>query len=125
MLRSTERIQRLTNEARRKRDVVRQLNNALGVTLVAALTGVPRDQPNEWVGSEWPSLAPEVWIRAQFANHVWIALEAAEGREVARRWFIGANPLLDERAPVLAIREDRHAEVRRAVEAFIDGDVDE
>jgi hypothetical protein len=125
LLRSSERIQRLTNEARRKRDVARQLNDDLGLTLVAALTGVTRDQPNEWARSEWPSLAPEVWVRAQFANDVWNELEAAEGRDVARRWFIGANPLLNQRAPVLAIREDRHAEVRRAVDAFINGDVDD
>jgi hypothetical protein len=125
LLRSSERIRRLTNEARRKRDVVRRLNESLGTTLVAALSGVPRNQPDEWARAEWPSLAPEVWIRAQFANHVWTELEAAEGRDVARRWFIGANPLLDQRAPVVAIREGQHAEVRRAIEAFINGDVDE
>lgn len=52
--------------------------------------------------------------------------EGAEaGRDVARGWFIGGKPLLGESAPILAIREDRYAEVRRAAQAFIDGVVDE
>jgi hypothetical protein len=51
--------------------------------------------------------------------------ELEEGRDIARRWFIGGNPILGETTPVMAIREDRHAEVRRAAQAFIDDDGDE
>lgn len=105
-------------------EIVRQLNDALGATLVAALAGAKsRQQPNEWAKRSMPR--PEAWNRLQFAHQVWTALRDEEGRDVARRWFIGGNPLLGERTPIMAIREDHHAEVRRAAQAFIDGDVDE
>lgn len=108
------------------REVVRQLNDALGATLVAALAGVKsRQQPNDWASQTGRTPRPEAWNRLQFAHQVWTALQDEEGRDVARRWFIGGNPLLGESTPIMAIREDRHAEVRRAAKAFIDGDVDE
>jgi hypothetical protein len=107
-------------------ELVRQLNAALGSTLVAALAGSKnRKQPNEWAKSDGPEPRPAAWNRLQFAHQLWTSLAAEEGSGVARRWFIGGNPLLGESSPVMAIREDRHAEVRRAAQAFIDGDVDE
>jgi hypothetical protein len=106
--------------------VVRQLNEALGATLVAALSGVQnRKQPYEWARPDGPQPRPKAWNRIQFAHQIWTALESEEGPDVTRRWFIGGNPMLDEKTPVLAIREDNHAQVRRAAQAFIDGDPDE
>lgn len=107
-------------------EIVRQLNDALGSTLVAALAGVKnRKQPYDWARPDGPEPRPDAWNRVQFAHQIWTSLETEEGHDVARRWFIGGNPLLGEGTPVMAIREDRHAEVRRAAQAFIDGDVDE
>lgn len=107
-------------------EIVRQLNDALGATLVAALSGVKnRKQPHDWARPDGPEPRIDAWNRVQFAHQIWTVLELEEGREVARRWFIGGNPLLEEATPVMAIRNDRHAEVRRAAQAFIDGDVDE
>lgn len=109
-----------------EREIVRQLNDALGPTLVAALSGVKsRQQPNDWAKPNGGMPRPDAWNRLQFAHQIWTALREEEGRDVARRWFIGGNPLLGERTPITAIREDHHAEVRRAAQAFIDGDVDE
>lgn len=107
-------------------EIVRQLNDALGSTLVAALSGVKnRKQPYDWARRDGPEPRHDAWNRLQFAHQIWTALETEEGRDIARRWFIGGNPLLGESTPVMAIHEDRHAEVRRAAKAFIDGDVDE
>lgn len=106
--------------------IVRQLNEALGSTLVAALSGAEnREQPHDWGRPDGPELSPDVWNRMHFAHQIWTALELVEGRDVARRWFIGANSLLGEATPVMAIRENRHAEVQRAAQAFIDGEVEE
>ncbi|MEO8907469.1 MAG: hypothetical protein ABI310_05265 [Microbacteriaceae bacterium] len=107
-------------------ELVRQLNAGLGPTLVAALAGASsRKQPYEWAKLDGPVPRAAAWNRLQFAHQVWHALSSEEGVDVARRWFIGGNPLLAETTPVMAIREDRHAAVRRAVQAFIDGDIDE
>lgn len=107
-------------------EIVRQLNDALGSTLVAALSGVRnRKQPYEWARPDGPEPPPDAWNRVRFAHQIWTALEPEEGRDVARRWFIGGNPLLGASTPVIAIREDRHTEVRRAAQEFIAGDVDE
>jgi len=109
-----------------EREIVRQLNDALGATLVAALAGVKsRQQPSDWAKPSGGMPRPDAWNRLQFAHQIWTVLQEEEGRDIARRWFIGGNPLLGESTPIMAIREDHHAEVRRAAQAFIDGDVDE
>lgn len=107
-------------------ELVRQLNAGLGPTLVAALAGASsRKQPYEWAKPDGPEPRSAAWNRLQFAHQLWTTLSSEEGPDIARRWFIGGNPLLEESTPVMAIREDRHAAVRRAAQAFIDGDIDE
>lgn len=107
-------------------ELVQILNAGLGTTLVAALTGVSnRKQPNEWAKPDGPAPRAEALNRLEFAYRIWSALESEEGVDVARRWFIGGNPLLNETTPITAIREDRHADVRRAAQAFVDGDAGE
>jgi hypothetical protein len=44
-----------------------------------------------------------------------------ENEHVARAWFIGGNPLLQEATPITAIREGQGAQVMAAVEAFLTG----
>lgn len=106
-------------------ELVSELNDGLGPTLVAALSGgKSRAQAYVWAKAGAEPRA-EAWNRLQFAHQIWRLLENAEGAGVARRWFIGGNPLLAETSPVVAIRDDRHAEVRRAATAYIDGDIDE
>lgn len=107
-------------------ELVRELNEGIGPTLVAALAGAKsRAQAYAWAKAGGPEPRAEAWNRLQFAHQIWRLLESAEGAGVARRWFIGGNPLLSEAAPVVAIREDRHAEVRRAATAYVEDDVDE
>ena len=107
-------------------DIVRELNAVLGPTLVAALSGSKdRKLPNRWAKADGPEPRDVFANRLQFAHRQWSLLAAADGDHVARQWFIGGNPLLDEVTPITAIREDRHEAVARAVAAFIAGDVDE
>lgn len=39
---------------------------------------------------------------------------------VARAWFIGANPFLDEDTPLTAIQEDRAKQIIAAATAFME-----
>jgi len=107
-------------------DVVRELNNVLGTTLVASLAGSKdRKVPLRWAKADGPEPRVEAQRRLVFAHRQFHEIAAADGDHVARQWFVGSNPWLGEDTPITSIREDRHLEVARAARAFIDGDVDE
>lgn len=101
-------------------EVVRRLNSHLGATVVAALAG-SRDSklPYRWAKDTTPNAKAEERIRT--AHRVWTLIADAESDHVARTWFVGSNPILDETPPVMALREDRIRDVARAAEAFING----
>lgn len=102
-------------------EVVRQLNGHLGATLVAALAGTPdRKLPIRWVKSDGPVPGPSYQRRLQLAHRAWAQVADAEGDQVARSWFIGGNPMLDEATPLTAIREDWAVELMAAVTAFVE-----
>lgn len=97
------------------------LNEALGSTLVAALTGSKdRKQPIRWAKPDGPKPSTDFERRLKLAHRLWTQLEAAEGEHIARGWFVGGNPLLDEDTPLTAIREDRAKEVTAAVAVFLE-----
>ncbi|MCR2813875.1 hypothetical protein NQ166_12350 [Microbacterium sp. zg.Y1090] len=103
-------------------DIVRELNGALGPTLVAALAGSKdRKLPIRWAKEDGPEPRVEASRRLTFAHRQWLLLAAADGEHVARQWFIGSNPQLHEDTPITAIREDRRNDVAAAVKAFIEG----
>lgn len=106
-------------------DIVRELNDAVGPTLVAALAGSKdRKVPIRWAKADGPEPRADASRRLTFAHRQWVLLAAADGEHVARQWFIGGNPHLDEDTPITAIREDRLGEVADAVESFIAGVAD-
>lgn len=106
--------------------IVRELNAALGPTLVASLAGSKdRKLPIRWAKEDGPEPRAEFARRLTFAHRQWTSLSAADGEHVARQWFIGGNPFLGENTPITAIREDRHSEVADAVTSFIAGAIDE
>jgi hypothetical protein len=103
-------------------ELVRQLNSHLGATLVATLAGVSdRKLPYRWAKDDGPTPGDEAQSRLQVAHRIWLRLAEQESDHVARAWFIGANPLLDEVPPVMTLRAGKLLETQRASEAFIDG----
>ena len=102
-------------------DVTRQLNAGLGPTLVAALTGSrDRKLPIRWARADGPEPGPDFRRRLLLAHRVWAQIAPQETEHVARAWFIGANPFLDEDTPLTAIREDRARQVVAAATAFVE-----
>ncbi len=98
-------------------EVARELNAGLGPTLVAALTGSKdRKLPIRWAHADGPEPGTAFRRRLLLAHRVWTLIAPGETAEVARAWFIGANPFLDEDTPLTAIREDR----ARPVPAFVE-----
>lgn len=106
------------------RELVRELNAALGPTLVAAATGSKdRKLPIKWAKDDGPRPGNDFERRLRLMSRTWSTVAAHEGAHVARAWFIGANPFLGERTPLTAIRNDDAAEIGRAVESFLDDSV--
>lgn len=104
------------------RETVRFLNNALGPTLVAALSGTrDRTQSARWETGNGPEPDAAASERLQCAAVQWKLIEAAEGPDVARLWFLGANPWLGDDTPVTAIREGRFQEAAAAAKAMVEG----
>ena len=102
-------------------DVARQLNAGLGPTLVSALAGArDRKLPIRWARADGPEPGPDFRRRLLLAHRVWTQIAPGETEQVARAWFIGANPFLDEDTPLTAIREDRARQVIAAAAAFVE-----
>lgn len=101
-------------------EVARRMNSHVGATVVATLAG-SRDSklPYRWATSTTPNAHSEERIRT--AHRIWIFIADAESDHVARAWFIGSNPMLDETSPVMALREDRVSDVAQVAEAFVNG----
>lgn len=101
------------------RDTVRQLNAKLGPTLVSALAGArTHTASRQWAEPEGALPDAEAQARLLLALQVWIVVAEADGDDVARLWFIGANPWLGEDTAITAIREDRSQEVLNAATAM-------
>lgn len=101
------------------RALVSELNGHLGATLVAALSGTRNSKdPYSWAeGHIRPGTAQE--RRLRLAHLAWHQIVEAESEDIARVWFLGANPFLGDDSAITALREDRLDEVRAAAQAFI------
>ncbi len=101
-------------------DLVRELNEHVGATVVQTMAGVKdRTAPYRWAKPDGPMPKHEIINRLQLGYRVWRTLETAEGPDVALTWLVGANPMLDEQLPLLYIQQGRTQEVLGAAEAFV------
>ncbi len=106
-------------------EVVAALREILGLKLCAYLGSVKETRAvNEWAeGDREPSDA--VQRRLRLAFQVAEAIAEVDGAEVARAWFQGLNPQLDDRSPARLLREgdidEVGPEVIAAERAFLVG----
>lgn len=101
------------------REIVRRLNGSLGATLVAALAGASDAMTaRDWARHDGPEPSLDVSKRLRFTHDVWRIVAEAEGEEVARAWFTGASPWLDDDTAVNAIRAGRLVAVAGAARAL-------
>jgi hypothetical protein len=106
-------------------EVVTALREILGLKLSAYLGSVKETRAvNEWAdGLREPSDA--VQRRLRLALQVAGAIAEADGPEIARAWFQGLNPQLNDRSPARLLREgdidEVGPEVIAAERAFLVG----
>jgi|SRR5437660_1599746 hypothetical protein len=96
-------------------EVVSTLRGILGSKLCAYLGSVKETRAvNEWAeGTREPS--DGIQQRLRVALRVALAIADADSPEVARAWFQGLNPQLDDRSPARLLREGDLEEVGPAV----------
>lgn len=101
-------------------DVARFLADVFGNNLTAYMAKVSSpDTVKSWAGGQEPRHQSEARLRN--AMQIFQLIREEESDHVARAWFIGLNPQLDNRSPAEAIREGQFGEAMEAARAFIVG----
>jgi len=96
------------------------LSAMFGQQLTALMTGI--DSPKtvgRWIRGQEPH--PQHGARLKTVYQIALLLERGESRQTAQSWFVGLNPLLDDRSPamVLADRPERGPDVMKAARAYL------
>jgi hypothetical protein len=85
--------------------VVTALRELLGAKLVAYLGSVKETRAvKEWADED-RAPSDEVQQRLRLALQIALMIEAADSARIARAWFQGLNPQLDDRAPAKVLRK--------------------
>ena len=105
--------------------LVKELCDVLGPKLVAYVAGVKEVRAvRQWSAGEREARAP-VPERLRFALQVALLIAQHDGPAVARAWFQGLNPQLDDRSAARLLREGELEEVGplilSAARAFVSG----
>ncbi len=91
-------------------EVVTELIELLGAPLVAVIGGVSETRAvQQWTTTRKPQ-RPNV---LRFALQIATMVAANADREMARAWFEGSNPHLDDAVPALMLRNDPLAHVQQ------------
>jgi len=116
-----------TTEAHQKavvfeiKDIARYLQEALGQKLVAHMAGVADPKRvGRWAqGTQAPRGEAERRLRAAF--QIFHLILTQDSVHIARAWFIGMNPQLEDDSPAEVIRDGRLKEALAAAKAFVSG----
>lgn len=100
-------------------DVVKELTDLLGATNVAVIGGVTETRAvQQWMEGREPQRAHVL----RFALQIATMIAPATDRELARAWFHGSNPHLDDAVPILMLRSmelsDIQSNLMAAARAF-------
>lgn len=96
------------------------LRAVLTPRLAAYVTGVGATRTvARWAQGETARLRADHATRLRAAYEIVRLLSAHESPETIQAWFLGMNPVLDDRSPARALNEGDHAAARAAAIAFL------
>jgi hypothetical protein len=100
--------------------VIRHLVDLLGATTVAAIGNVKETRAvTQWLSGEREPQRPHA---LRFALQLALMISNHTTRDVARAWFYGSNPHLEDRSPLAVLRDDTLEEAQapliRALRTF-------
>jgi hypothetical protein len=114
-----EQVHRLSTKEPTTR-IAQSLQETLGQRLAAYAIGIKDPKAiGQYAHGRQPRTDTERRLRALFM--VTRLLLDVDGADVARAWMIGANPQLEDRAPIEVLHEDDVRAVLRAAQAFVQG----
>ncbi|WP_104176386.1 XRE family transcriptional regulator [Cryobacterium sp. Y50] len=100
--------------------VASALQGAFGQALLGVIVGKDARTIARWAsGTVRPPYASEQVLRDTF--QVLELLMSVESPEVARAWFMGMNPQLDDVSPAEALSDERSKDVMAAARAYVSG----
>jgi len=103
------------------REVARLLVDGLGANLVAYIVDRNVQTVRRWIdGDQDPVLEIERKLRDALQVFA-LVREADRTHHVARSWFIGMNPQLDDVSPSQMLRDGHSREVLAAARAYVTG----
>ena len=99
-------------------DIAAALQTQLGQALLGVIVNKTERTLTRWAkAAVRPPHASEQLLRDTF--QVFELLTSAESADVARAWFMGMNPQLDDESPAEALSTGRARDVMAAARAFI------
>ena len=99
-------------------DIAAALQTQLGQALLGVIVNKAERTLTRWAkAAVRPPHASEQLLRDTF--QVFELLTSAESADVARDWFMGMNPQLDDESPAEALSTGRARDVMAAARAFI------
>lgn len=101
-------------------DVLRTLVNGLGKKVVAAIFKRDVRTIERWLKST-ANLGMENERLLRDTYQIFLLLAEADDIHVARAWFLGMNPNLNDHSPIEALAAGRAREVVAAARAFVNG----
>jgi hypothetical protein len=91
-------------------DIVRLLLETLDATTIAVIAGVQETRAvHSWLNGREPQ-RPQV---LRFALQLSSMIAGASEAEFCKAWFHGSNPHLDDRVPMIMLRDQPLAEIQR------------
>jgi len=100
-------------------NIAETLQDVLGQKLTAYLAGLTDTKAIGEYAKGTRAPRPDVEGRLRLAYQVFQIIVDADSDHVARAWFIGLNPQLNDDTPADAIRNDRLKDVVIAARAFV------
>lgn len=101
--------------------ITKSLQEMLSRRVTAFIAGVDVKTVTRWASGKTTDVRDDSEIRLRTAYEIAQLLSHVDSPEVARAWFIGLSPYLDDISPAEAIHEGKLKEVRAAARAFVVG----
>jgi hypothetical protein len=101
-------------------EIAAHMSDVLGQRVTAMVAGIDNSKTvGRWARGQVPH--PEHVQRLRDAYQIAILLEIGDSRQTAQSWFMGMNPILNDRAPALVLADDpsNAQRVMQAAKSFL------
>ena len=102
-------------------DILRTLVQVLGKKVVAAIVNRDLRTIQRWQSGKGSAIGADEQRILRDVFQIYTIIAAVDGDHTVRAWFLGMNPVLDDRSPVEVIVDGRARAAVAAARAFVNG----